>query len=54
MLNPDDIDWWKGYSHQIPNLTLDEFRNMMNYKTMTDWTPLTFKEWEVEQAYMES
>ena len=45
MMDAKEIDWWKGYETRIPNLTLDEFRNMMFYKTMTDWTPETPKEW---------
>ena len=28
-LTPEMIDWFKGYDHEVPNLTLNEFRNMI-------------------------
>lgn len=48
------IDWFQGYDHKISNLTLNEFRNMLLYKNLTDWSPNYYKEWEIERLYMET
>ena len=32
-MTPDMIDWFKGYDYKVPNLTLDEFRDMITFKT---------------------
>lgn len=53
MMTPDMIDWFDGYSHEIPALTLNEFRNMLTYKNLTDWMPGYYREWEIERLYME-
>ena len=45
MMRPEDVDWFDGYEHQIPNLTLDEFRNFVNFKSLSGWTPKIYKEW---------
>jgi len=29
---PEMVDWFDGYHHQVPNLPLNDFRNMMFYK----------------------
>ena len=54
IMKPDQIDWFSGYSHQVSQLTLNEFRNMLIYKNLTDWTPKFWHEWEIERLYMES
>ena len=33
---------------------LDDFRNMITYKNLTDWMPEYYKEWEVERFFMET
>lgn len=54
IMTPKDIDWFTGYDHQVSNLTLNEFRNMLIFKNITDWTPFFWKEWEIERFYMET
>jgi hypothetical protein len=54
IMKPEQIDWFSGYSHQVSQLTLNEFRNMLIYKNLTDWTPKFWHEWEIERLYMES
>ena len=53
-MTPEQVDWFKGYSHQIKNLSLNEFRNMLFYKNLTDWTPYFWREWEIERLFMET
>ena len=53
-MTPEMVHWFDGYQHQIPNMTLDEFRNCVNFKILTDWTPNMFYEWEIEKFYMAS
>jgi hypothetical protein len=53
-MTPEMIDWFKGYDHQIPNLTLDEFRDMVTFKTFAGVLTQPYREWEVEMSYMES
>lgn len=50
---PEQIDWFHGYSHQVPNLTLNEFRNMIRMKQMSGWTSIKYKEWQIERMFME-
>ena len=38
----------------MPNLTLDEFRNFVFYKTITSWFQEVHEEWEIEMSYMEN
>merc|ERR1712127_6860 len=54
LMTPEMVDWYKGYEYKIPNLTLNEFRNMLTYKTLTNWNPTYYKEWEIERLYMET
>lgn len=54
IMTPEMVDWYKGYEYKIPNLTLNEFRNMLTYKTLTNWNPTYYKEWEIERLYMET
>lgn len=54
IMTPDMVDWFKGYDYKVPNLTLNEFRNMLTYKTLTNWNPTYYKEWEIERLYMET
>lgn len=54
MMTPDMVDWFDGYQHRVPNLTLDEFRNCVLFKTLTSWTPFMYYEWEIEKMYMAS
>ena len=53
-MKPEMVDWFKGYDHRVPNLTLDEFRNFVNYKTITEWHDKVYKEWYIEMSYMET
>lgn len=53
-LTPKMVDWFDGYQHQIPNLTLDEFRHCLQFKVITDWTTYNFHDWEIEKLYMAS
>lgn len=53
-MTPEMVDWFDGYSHKVPNLTLNEFRNFLNYKNLTNWTPEIYHEWEIEKYFMES
>ena len=52
IMTPEMVDWFDGYSHQVPNLTLNEFRNMLLYKNLTDWGPEYYQEYEIERLYM--
>ena len=54
IMTPEMVDWFDGYSHKIPNLTLNEFRNMIIYKNLAEWTPYFYKEWEIEKLFMET
>ena len=54
IMTPEMIDWYTGYSHQVENLKLNEFRNMLTYKNLTNWTPQYWREWEIERLYMET
>jgi hypothetical protein len=54
IMTPKSVDWFTGYEHKVPNLTLNEFRNMLLYKNITDWMPEFYKEWEIESLYMET
>ena len=54
IMTPDMVDWFKGYEHQLPNLTLNEFRNMLIFKNLSEWGPKFYKEWEIEKLYMET
>ena len=53
-MTPEMVDWFEGYSHRLPNLTLNEFRNFINYKNLSEWTPEVYSEWEIEKYFMES
>jgi len=53
-MTPEMVDWFTGYSHKIDNLTLNEFRNMLIYKNLSEWTPFFYREWEIERLYMET
>ena len=52
--NPEMIDWFTGYEHRVPNLRLNEFRNMLIYKNATGWQGERYAEWEIESLYMET
>jgi len=54
IMTPEQVDWFTGYSHQVPNLRLNEFRNMIMYKNLSDWSPYFYREWEIERLYMET
>ena len=54
IMTPDMVNWFDGYSHKVSNLTLNEFRNMLIYKNLSDWTPNFYKEYEIEKLYMET
>jgi len=54
MMTPEMVDWFSGYSHEVSRLSLNEFRNMILYKNITDWTPYMYREWEIERLYMET
>ena len=54
IMTPEMVQWFDGYSHQIPNLTLDEFRKMLLYKTLTKWNHEYYPEWDIERLYMET
>ena len=51
---PDMINMPEGYHSQVSNLTLNDFRNMLNYYNFTEWMPDFMSEWEVESWYMET
>lgn len=53
-MTPEMVHWFDGYAHRIPNTTLDEFRNCIYFKILTDWTPNMYYEWEIEKYYMAS
>lgn len=53
MMTPEMVHWFAGYEHQIPNLTLDEFRSFISFKVVTNWTPWSYQEWEIEKFFME-
>jgi len=52
-MTPEMVDWFNGYSYRIPNLTLNEFRDMLIYKTFSGFNDHFYKNWEVESLYME-
>lgn len=54
IMTPDMVSWFDGYSHNVSNLTLNEFRNLVIYRNLTDWTPNFHNEWEIEKMYMET
>ena len=54
IMTPEMVDWFDGYHHRVPNLTLDEFRNCIFFKSITGWAPRIYHEWEIEQFYMAS
>ena len=54
VMTPEHIDWFDGYSHEVPRLTLNEFRNMLTYKNLSEWMPAYYREWEIERLYMET
>ena len=54
IMTPEMVDWFKGYEHKVPNLTLNEFRNMLIYKSLSEWGPRFYREWQVESLYMET
>lgn len=54
IMTPEMVQWFDGYQHQIPNLSLNEFRNMIIYKNLAEWTPYFYKEWEIERLFMET
>ena len=33
---------------------LDEFRNYVFYKNLSNWTPEIYSEWEIEKFFMET
>lgn len=35
IMTPKMIDWFDGYDHQVPNLSLDEFRKHVHYRQIT-------------------
>ena len=48
------ISWFDGYSQKVSNLTLNEFRNLVIYRNLSDWTPNFHREDEIEKMYMET
>lgn len=38
----------------MENLKLNEFRNMLTFKNLTNWMPEYYREWEIERLYMET
>jgi hypothetical protein len=53
IMTPEMIDWFPGYSHRVPNMTLDEFRNFVTWKQLTQQTWFKYHEWQVEKLFME-
>lgn len=53
-MKPEQVDWFTGYHHRVNHLALNDFRNMLAYKNLTDWTPHWWQEWEIERFFMES
>lgn len=54
LCTPDMINFPDGYHAQVENLTLNDFRNMLKYKNVSNWMPDYYKEWEIESFYMET
>jgi hypothetical protein len=51
-----DLHFYEGYQVQIPNLALNDFRNLMDYWYLTQRSPepVAHPEWRLENMYMET
>ena len=51
-----DMDFYDGYHCRMSNLTLNDFRNAMDYYAITCWMheSLTDPEWQLENLFMET
>ena len=54
IMTPDMINFPNGYHCKVPNMALNDFRNMLKYYTLSGWMPESYEEWEVESLYMET
>ena len=54
LCTPDMINFPDGYHAKVENLSLNDFRNMLIYKNVSNWMPDFYKEWEIESFYMET
>lgn len=54
LCTPDMINFPDGYHAKVDNLALNDFRNMLLYYNITDWTADYMKEWQVESWFMET
>jgi small subunit ribosomal protein S29 len=52
--DPKMIKFPHGYTAKVDNLALNDFRNMIFYKNLTEWMPDFYKDWEIESYYMET
>ena len=48
------MQWFEGYHHQVSNPALNDYRNMLYFKSMTGWANYIWQEWEVERSFMET
>jgi len=50
---PHMMNFFDGYTCQVENLCLNDFRNMLMYYTTTGWMTEHFSETEVEREFMQ-
>ena len=48
------INFPEGYHCRVENLALNDFRNMLTYYNVTNWTADHFREFEMESWFMET